>query len=158
MARHIDNERGIALVLTLLLMMTMSALAASLLFLAQTETSASMNYRMMSQARYGAEAGMHKAINYLLNSYTPPGGVGDPLANYDMTTSPVTYNGVPVILSANNAVVSNYPVASVKTGFSNAVKGTLPADGVTVAYAPYARLLSMRQINVYGGVQATIQT
>ena len=47
------NERGIALVLALFLMSVMSVLAASLMFLSQTETYASMNYRMMSQARYG---------------------------------------------------------------------------------------------------------
>ena len=159
MARYIDNERGIALVLSLLLMMIMSALAASLLFLAQTETASSMNYRLMSQARYGAEAGIQMAVNDLLSSYTAPTpGGADPLSNYDMNALPVTYGGIPVVLSANSAVHSNYPVASVQTAFSNAVKGTLPAGGITVAYAPYATLLSMRQINVYGGGQATIQT
>ena len=58
--RH--NERGIALVLALFLMSALSVLAASLMFLSQTETYASMNYRMMSQARYAAEAGVQKAV------------------------------------------------------------------------------------------------
>ena len=48
------------------------------MFLSQTETYASMNYRMMSQARYAAEAGIQKAANYLLNTYAVPGGAGDP--------------------------------------------------------------------------------
>src|SRR5438105_14909473 len=105
MARHIDNERGIALVLSLLLVMILSALTASLLFLAQTETSASMNYRLMSQARYGAEAGIQMAVNHLLSSYTAPASGGaDPLSNYNMNVSPVTYGGNPVVLSANSAV------------------------------------------------------
>ena len=56
-------------------MSAMSVLAASLMFLSQTETYASMNYRMMSQARYAGEAGVQKASDFLLDSaqYTVPG-------------------------------------------------------------------------------------
>jgi len=61
------NQRGIALVLALFLMSALSVLGASLMFLSQTETYASMNYRMMSQARYAAEAGIQKASNFLLD-------------------------------------------------------------------------------------------
>lgn len=143
MVRDIDCERGIALVLSLFLMMTMSVLAASLLFLAQTETYASMNYRLMSQARYGAESGVHKTVNYLLNSYTRPGTVNDPLSNYDMTTLPVLYNGQPVILSGISAVPANYPIASVQTAFNEAAHGTLTAGARPVSYAASAKLLSM---------------
>src|SRR5262249_24814110 len=46
---HTQSERGIALVLALFLMTALSVLGASLMFLSQTETYASMNYRMMSQ-------------------------------------------------------------------------------------------------------------
>ena len=69
---HRSGERGVALVFTLFLMAALSAMAVSMMFLAQTETSASRNYRTMSQARYAGEAGVHKAINYLVYSYTPP--------------------------------------------------------------------------------------
>src|SRR5262245_32889079 len=62
------NERGIALVLSLFLMTAMSVLGVSLMFLSQTETYASMNYRMMSQARYAGEAGIQKAANFLLDT------------------------------------------------------------------------------------------
>src|SRR5439155_1141481 len=65
MATH--NERGIALVLALFLMTALSVLGASLMFLAQTETYASMNYRIMSQTRYAAEAGVNKVANFLLD-------------------------------------------------------------------------------------------
>jgi hypothetical protein len=69
---------------------------------------------------HAAESGVHKTVNYLLNTYTPPGTGVDPLGNYDMTTTPVKYNGAPVVLSSNNAVAANYPVASVQTAFSTA--------------------------------------
>ena len=72
-----NNERGIAIILALFLTAAMSVLAASLMFLSQTETYASMNYRMMSQARYGAEAGVQKAGHFLFDTtqYAKPGTV-----------------------------------------------------------------------------------
>src|SRR5437762_12260184 len=99
-----DQERGVALVLALFLMSALSVLAASLMFLSQTETYASLNYRMMSQARYAAESGVQKASNFLLDpaQYAVPTGA-DPLFNpaiCNRTVSPVTCNGQSVILSA----------------------------------------------------------
>jgi hypothetical protein len=153
------SERGIALVLSLFLMAAMSVVAASLMFLSQTETYSSMNYTVMSQARYGAEAGLQKTVNYLLNSYAvPTTGGADLVANYNMTTSPVTYNGQPVVLSANAAKASNYPVAAVQQAFAAAVAGTLQAGMTTVTYAPYATLLTMQPVSVYGGANQVIQT
>src|SRR3954447_14210891 len=129
-----DGERGTALVVSMLLMMVLSVLSASMMFLAQTEIGSSASYRLMSQARYGAESGVHKTINYLTNTYALPGTVADPLANYDMTKSPVTFNNLPVILSSNPAVASNYPIAGVQTAFNNAVQGTLAAGNQSVSY------------------------
>ena len=97
-----DHERGAALVLAVLFTLALSAVGASMVVLARTETMASANYRLMSQARYGAESGVHKAINYLLNTYTLPGTGSDPLSNYDMTVSPVRYLGQPVVLSTKS--------------------------------------------------------
>ena len=141
-----DDEQGIALVLSLFLVMTMSVLAASLMFLSQTETYSSLNYRMMSQARYGAESGVHKTVNYLLNTYTPP-ALRD--ANFDTTGSPVKYvaNGEEVRLSGDAAVASNYPDDAVKTAFNTAAHGTLAAGKITVGYKAYATMLSMQAVN-----------
>jgi hypothetical protein len=154
------NERGIAIVLALFLMSAMSVLAASLMFLSQTETYASMNYRMMSQARYAGEAAVQKAANFLLDSaqYTIPGSVSDPLANYNTSVSPVTYNGNPVILSATASQSSNYPVAAVRTAFAAAAQGTLMAGNATLNYSAYATLLHMQQFDSYGGGQRVVQT
>ncbi len=154
------HERGIAIVLALFLMTAMSALAVSLMFLSQTETYASMNYRMMSQARYGGEAAVQKAANFLLDTaqYSPPGTVADPLSNYNRTVSPVTYNGQPVILSATASQASNYPVAAVRDAFNAAAQGTLAADNISVAYGSYATLLQMQQFESYGGGQSVVQT
>jgi hypothetical protein len=145
-----DNEKGIAIVLSLFLMMAMSIVGASLMFLAQTETYSSMNYRLMSQARYGAESGVQRAANYLMFTYAAPGGAGDPLANYDMTKSPVEWNGEPVVLSANANKASHYPIPAVQAAFLAAATGTLPSGNTSVQYAAYATLLTMQQVTLYG--------
>src|SRR5262245_8151792 len=137
------------------LMMTMSVVAAALMFLSQTETYSSTNYRLMSQARYGAESGLQKAANYLLYNYTAP---TLPNASYDTSVSPVTYNGQPVILSANAAMPANYPDGAVKAAFAAAATGSMLSGSTSITYAPYAKLLSMRQVNVYGGGMQTLQT
>jgi hypothetical protein len=165
----IGGEQGIALVLSLFIMLAMSVVAASLMFLSQTETYSSMNYRMMSQARYGAESGIQMAANFLLNEsgagyVAPATGGADPIGSYVTTVSPVTFNGKPVVLSANAGVASNYPIAAVQTAFNTAVKGTLAEGNTNVAYAPYATLVSMQEIGGPGelpsvdGALYTVQT
>jgi Tfp pilus assembly protein PilX len=152
------SDAGIALVVSLLLMVAMSMIGAGLLMVSKTETYASMNYRMMSQARYGAESGVMRAANYLTQTYVTPGSVGDPMSNYNTAVSPVTYNGQPVILSADPNKAANYPIGSVQTAFSAAVQGTLNAQA-TVAYNAYATLVSMREVFEYGkGMPTIIQT
>src|ERR1700731_3688170 len=66
------DERGVALILTLILLLIVSVMAVSLMFISQTETWASMNYKLMSQSRDGAEAGINAAANYIINTYSPP--------------------------------------------------------------------------------------
>jgi hypothetical protein len=161
----IAHEKGIALVLSLFLLSAMSVIAASLMFLSQTETYSSLNYRMMSQARYGAESGVQITANYLLYTYVAPiTGGADPIANYNTNVSPVTCvagcpnPGQPVVLSGNAAKASNYPIAAVQTAFSAAVQGALADGGTNVTYSPYATLVSMQQIDVYGAGPQTIQT
>src|SRR5713226_4611016 len=167
------NERGIALVLALFLMSALSVLGASLMFLSQTETYASMNYRTMSQARYAAEAGVNKAANFLLDpaQYVVPTVTGgtDPLSNYDDTKSPVVCTGgCPnsdpnnpnhyVILSATTSQASNYPYAAAQTAFNAAAQGTLTAGNTTINYGTYATLLTMQVIPSFGGGQSVLQT
>src|SRR5438876_7704204 len=135
-----SHERGIALVLALFLMSALSVLGASLMFLAQTETYASMNYRTMSQTRYAAEAGINKAANFLLDSaqYAIPTATGgaDPVTAYNNQVSPVTFGGQPVILKSGTwtGVTANYPVAAVQTAFDAAGQRSMAAGNVTLIY------------------------
>jgi hypothetical protein len=167
------------------LMAALSALAVSLTFLSNTETASTRNYKTMSQARYGGEAGVHAAINYLTQSYTAP---ASPFIGYDTAKSPVTctigctHNTVTtcdassaqtavntgcVVLSTLSGIDSNYPDAAVRTAYSTAAQGTLAtnASGTTtnaamgtVNYAAAAILLNMYQMTVYGGAKVVVQT
>ena len=153
------SERGVALILTLILVLIMSVMAVSLTFIARSETWSSMNYRLMSQARDGAEAGINRVANHLMYSYTPPSASGaDAYSNYVVTVSPVTSGGNPVVLSSDGSVSSNYPVSSVQSAFDTANHGSLAAGTTTVNYAASAKLLSMNEFVKYGGGNATIQT
>lgn len=166
-----NGEQGMAIILALFMMLAMTVLGTSLMFVSKTETLSSHNYRLMSQARYGAESGIHTAANYLLSgdySNVMPGMGADTafkngfgvwqFTNYDTTVSPVKYNGNPVVLSWDSSV-SNYPVAAVKTAFAAAAQGTLDVNDAPVNYRAVATLKSMRRIDdAYNGQQVTLQT
>lgn len=159
--RNRNGEQGVAIVLALFMMLAMSVLGTSLMFVSKTETLSSHNYRLMSQARYGAESGIHAAANYLLSSgygAVMPGTAGDVLGNYVTTTSPVTYNGAPVVLSWN-ANSSNYPVQGVKTAFANMFTTPLDVSDAPVTYHATATLKSMRSIqDAFTNLPVTLQT
>jgi Tfp pilus assembly protein PilX len=153
------SDEGAALILALCLILVASVLGAAMMMLSQTETYASLNYRSMTQARYAAESGVHKAINYILNTYPQPGSAADPLANYNLTVSPVTYNGQPVVLSGIAGVASNYPVAATADAFNAAAQGNLTLGGTSAGFSASATLLSMKQMVGYGtGTPTIVQT
>ncbi len=154
-------QKGAALILAMIFLFVLSVMAVSMMFLSQSETWASMNYRLLTQARYGAEAGLNQAANYLVYSYTPPGGPADPISAYDITKSPVTLvGGAQVVgLSSISGASLTYPVSSVQNAFNTATQGSVTAGNVGVSYVASATLLSMRQVTVYGSATPqTIQT
>ena len=157
MQGHKRNEKGAALILTMIFVVVLTLLAASLLFLSQSETWAGMNYRLMTQSRYGAESGIHAAANFLANTatYTPAGTATDPLSGYTyIKTSPVLAGVNPVVLGATfNSLSANYPVSAVNTAFTTAAAGSLTAGNNTVNYSAQAELMSMRVIRLCGNLQ-----
>ena len=147
-----SNEKGVALILALILVFVLSVLAVSIMFLSQSETWASMNYRMMTQARYGAEAGLNATANYLANIYVGPPSVADPIANYTLTTWPVQSGGQVVYLTniPGDPLPTNYPAgAGVITPFNTNSQGTVQSGNVNVNYNSSATLLSMYVVNVF---------
>src|SRR5262249_24929779 len=155
------NERGIALVLALFLMSALSVIGASLMFLSQTETYASMNYRMMSQARYAAEAGVHKASNFLLDAtQNLPPTAADLLnpALCNRNVSPGTCNNQEGILSASTSQASTSPVLVVATAYNKPEKGPLVSATLSLTYGTFGRLIALQTFQSYGGGQAVAET
>ncbi len=143
-----SDERGVALVIALFMTMMVSALAASMAYVARTETLSSQSYTTMAHARYGAESGLAAATNYLLSTpyaVTAPGTGADPLTNYDTNVSPVRRANAAVVLSTAGGA-SNYPVGAVVTAFGVAAAGTLTAGNATVTYGARATLLGLRRV------------
>ena len=143
--RHRSDERGVALVMVMFMVMAMSLVGASLTFVSRSETQSSMNYQTTTQTRYAAESGVAAATNYLLNAYVAPSAAGaDPITAYDTTQSPVRWNNAPVVLSSDPAVASNYPIAPTQAAFAANSAGTLTVGTGTTAYAASATLLTMK--------------
>ena len=144
-----SDERGIALVVALFMVLILSVLGSSLVFVSRTETFSSLNYKTMSQTRYGAESGVHRAANHLLWTYVPPANPAE-MALFDVTVSPVRVvaNGQPVVLSSHPDFASNYPVvfAAQQDAFVAAAQGNLAVNIGTVAYNSRATLLAMRML------------
>lgn len=156
-----SSERGIALVAALFMTLILSVIGSSLMFVARTETLSSLNYKTMSQSRYGAESGVHVAANHLMFTYVPPGTAADPINAYDITVTPVRLvaNGQPVVLSSDPDVASNYPVAAVGNAFAAATQGVLGLETGSVGYRARATLVSMRQVpDAFTGIAVTTQT
>lgn len=158
-----SDQRGMALVVAMFMMVMMSALVAGMVHVARTESVSSASYTSMSQARYAAESGVAAAANYLLSSgyaAVMPGTASDAVANYDLTTSPVrSSGGQPIVLSSDAGTASNYPVSAVVTAFQAASSGTLAVGGGSVAFSARATLLGMRQIpDGITGDMLTLQT
>ena len=62
------EEAGVSLILVMLAMLVLSVLAAAIVFTARSETLASYNYKLDTQADYLAKAGLQQAINWFRSS------------------------------------------------------------------------------------------
>ena len=147
--------------MALLLVLAISILTSGLAVVAGSEALSSLSYTAMTQVRYGAESGIHSAANHLLFAYAPPAAANpiDPIASYDMTVSPVRYNGLPVVLSSDPAVPSNYPSGAVVDAFAAAARGSLDVNSARVEYTSRATLISMRVMtDYYTKLPVTLQT
>lgn len=163
-----NNEKGSALIFALIMLLVLSAMAGSLMFLSTSETYSSMNYRMMTEARYGAEAGVHAAANFIMNTYVPP--VGNPTTQvfpgFQTNVYPVLdANNQPIYLSTLNGQAANYPNGQQQAAFANAMNANQPLmqggqNGAnTVTYSASAQLMTMTSIVPFGTTQpVTIQT
>src|SRR5215470_6147570 len=151
-----NHQRGSALIFALILLLVLSAMAGSLMFLSKSETFSSMNYRMMTQARYGAEAGVNATANFIMNTYVPPAAVPATSQNFpgfNTSNYPVTdLAGNPIFLSTLSTQAPNYPTGGVQGNFANAMNATQPlqAGNNAVNYSASAQLMTMISVVPFG--------
>ena len=133
---------GVALILVMLAILVLSVLAASIVFSARSETFASYNYRISTQADYVAKAGLQKSLNFFNSdkykavnpsnpstTYQASQYAATPVTLYNATARPViciancASNGRPVTLAVNSSgsFNGNYP-----TDITNAAGDTIP--------------------------------
>jgi Tfp pilus assembly protein PilX len=177
-----EGQRGVALILTLILIAVISVMAVSLMFLSQSETWGSANYRLMSQARDGAEAGIHKTAHFLTHNlvtvtgspadnayYNEPGSQTIINTNFDNSTSALadgTVNdhnsgltaGFTTTGSSIPSTAVDYYDATEEANFAAYGSGTIPAGATTVNYATAAELMAVFRIQEFGGASKTVQT
>ena len=67
-----NNERGIALFMSLIILLLLSALAIGLVYMANTDTFVNANYRNQQVLYFGAKAGLEEARNRLMVSNPSP--------------------------------------------------------------------------------------
>jgi Tfp pilus assembly protein PilX len=143
------SERGVALIIALISILVLSTLVAGTIFVTQTQIWTSYNYRLTTQSRYAAEAGVQRTMNWLASSsYTAPTvftGV------YDLTKYPVqaTSNNQTVVLSALSGTSANYPTAAVQTAYNVALSSqSIPG----IPNATFSTTATLLRMSAAGGV------
>ena len=146
-----SQERGVALVMALLMILVLGLLAATVMFTSQAQSWTGLNYRLTSQSRYAAEAGVQNTMNWLASaSYTAP----TVFTSYDTTKNPVqclsgcATIGGPIVLSATSGVSSNYPDSTVATAYNTALSASLAG----VPNGSYSTTATLLRMNPAGGV------
>lgn len=80
-----DGERGVAVVVALLMALLVGAIAAALVTLVTTETQISASYRHAQEASYGAEAALERGLHDLANMARWSPALSEPPANVTST-------------------------------------------------------------------------
>ncbi len=127
--RNGNNEKGIALVSTLLFLAVMGVLSTALVFTVQNEIRSSSAYKYNQQAFYVADAGVQKAVHWFRSDYLPlvaATGAGD----YDTAQCPVEYSSSAVRFAGQAGSTDNFPDTNYVSAFGAALADRdLEADG-----------------------------
>jgi Tfp pilus assembly protein PilX len=126
LGRH-GSQSGVALILALIVLFILSAMAAGMMSVTQTEIWSTSNFRTTTQARYIAEAGIQQAVNYLSNrasllQVSTPNAVASIPTDGTCTATTMPLTCVIGGTSKNVFVQSSTtdPVANIVTSGSNA--------------------------------------
>ncbi len=131
------QQRGIALIFTLLGMIIMSLLAASLLYISNAEGLSANNYKSQAKAEYAASAGVQQAVDWFYNTYAPwldssSGGVllTTGSSGYTYSGASPTYSGSPVVLGSG----ANFPDSAISSSFNAMRTGTIAMGNTNTTF------------------------
>ena len=152
------------MIVALLTLLILSVLGASIIFMTQNEIWTSANYKLTTQSRYAAEAGLQSTVDWMINTYPVP-TVYTP---FDMTQTPTQSGGSAIVLSAMSGDspsvwdasgwAANYPTSSVQDSFNTALNAQpVSGMGVSATSSVKARLHSMKTVIAIGNVVTPIQ-
>jgi len=116
------SEKGISLILVMLAMLVLSALAATIVFTARSETFASFSYKLDTESDYLAKAGVQAAANWFRSSHYQAVSQSQVSADYNVTSDGsifnlYTSNTTPVnCIHATNCASPNNPVQLISYG------------------------------------------
>lgn len=94
-------DRGISLLIVMLALLVLSVLAAAMIFTARSETFASYNYRLDTEADYMAKAGIQEAVNWFRSGRYQALSPTQAPAYYNVTSDGSVFN----LLTANSQAV-----------------------------------------------------
>lgn len=112
-------DQGVALILVMLAILVLTTLAAAIVFTARSETLASYNFRIGSQATYVARAGIEKALNFFKNtskyaSLSPTTGPPAPTLSQTAGNVPAdTYDVVVTMVTSTGQETAPSAIASI---------------------------------------------
>lgn len=87
-----NKDRGIALILVMLAVLVLSVLVAAMVFSARSETFASYNYKLNTQADYLAKAGIQEALDWFRSQNYQPVLESQASTYYQVTSDGSFYN------------------------------------------------------------------
>jgi len=146
-----SSERGIALLVSLLVLLLLSVLAAGILFVSNQEVLAASNYRILSQSAYVAEAGIQRGIEWLSNTYPTLPGTNN-VANFNTACYPTVPAGAacdsgPVLLAGITTSNASYPIVAVQDNFVGGLsQQTVRGGTLEGSYSVDAQLVSVEQV------------
>ncbi|MGA3212169.1 MAG: pilus assembly PilX N-terminal domain-containing protein, partial [Terriglobales bacterium] len=155
--RPAHRQDGIALVMSLICLLVLSAMAAGLIVSTQLEVWTSSNYRYTTQARYVAEAGAQQAVNWFQEHWTPVSTLTN-TSDFNLSTFPAQYVGGGsnqniVYASTGMSITDTYHLfdSTTDTAFLNTLNNVsvpLPSNAnFTGTFRVAAQLLSAHHVS-----------
>lgn len=149
--RASQAEAGVALAIVLLLVLVIAGMITATLLASRTNAVATGAFRVESESIMVANGGLQRVVDWFSTSYTQL-----PVANlslYDLTVSPVTFGGKPVVLSTYPGITSNVPnllstsSSSFTTLFTNPQLKDM-SNELQGTYIAKATLLSVQRVTL----------